>query len=169
MQIRAMASAMAVVCALHPIPNQGARHRRDLFSIALLIRPDEVLSCGSGLGRDRRMLRANRDHRGQGRSHMKCKLHWAESIGPASKACSTLVVCCCFYSWWRLPVERGSDVSSANAGRHGSARGAAARDQACGTCFAAIFKPNRLHVRVEQARTAIIFIVIVCHCAGAAG
>ena len=35
MQILAIATAIAVVCALHPIPNQGARHCGDLFSVAL--------------------------------------------------------------------------------------------------------------------------------------
>ena len=34
MQILAIATAIAVVCALHPIPNQGARHCGDLFSVA---------------------------------------------------------------------------------------------------------------------------------------
>ena len=35
MQILAIATAIAVVCALRPIPNQGARHCGDLFSVAL--------------------------------------------------------------------------------------------------------------------------------------
>ena len=35
MQILAIATAIAVVCALHPIPNQGARHCGDLFSVAV--------------------------------------------------------------------------------------------------------------------------------------
>ena len=45
MQILAIATAIAVVCALHPIPNQGARHCGDLFSVAFnhrerLLSPD---------------------------------------------------------------------------------------------------------------------------------
>ncbi len=35
MHILAIAAAIAAVCALQPIPNQGARHRGDLFSVAL--------------------------------------------------------------------------------------------------------------------------------------
>jgi hypothetical protein len=42
-----IAAAMAVVCASHPIPNQGARHRGDLFSVALA-RLDATLSCADG-------------------------------------------------------------------------------------------------------------------------
>ncbi|MGB4927532.1 MAG: hypothetical protein WBP25_13715, partial [Giesbergeria sp.] len=38
LQILAIAAAMAAVCALHPIPMHGARHRGDLFSIALGIK-----------------------------------------------------------------------------------------------------------------------------------
>jgi hypothetical protein len=35
LQILAIAWAMAVVCALQPIPNRGAGIRGDLFSVAL--------------------------------------------------------------------------------------------------------------------------------------
>jgi len=35
LQMLAIARAMAVLCALHPIPNQGMRHREDLPRIAL--------------------------------------------------------------------------------------------------------------------------------------
>jgi hypothetical protein len=33
-QILAIAAAMAAVCASHPIPRPGARHRGNLFSVA---------------------------------------------------------------------------------------------------------------------------------------
>jgi len=44
LQILAIAAAMAAVCALHSIPMHGARHRGDLFSIAL--RPNEFDETG---------------------------------------------------------------------------------------------------------------------------
>ncbi|WP_211331009.1 hypothetical protein, partial [Tibeticola sediminis] len=36
LQILAIASAMAAVCASHPIPPPGARHRGNLFSVAIV-------------------------------------------------------------------------------------------------------------------------------------
>ena len=38
MQILAIATAIAVVCALQPIPTQGPPHRGGLFSVALVVR-----------------------------------------------------------------------------------------------------------------------------------
>jgi hypothetical protein len=35
-QILAIASAMAAVCASHPIPQPGAHHRGNLFSVAIV-------------------------------------------------------------------------------------------------------------------------------------
>ena len=51
MQILAIATAIAVVCALHPIPNQGARHCGDLFSVALGEVGREVLHAADGVQR----------------------------------------------------------------------------------------------------------------------
>ena len=42
LQILAIATAIAVVCALHPIPNQGARPCGDLFSVALVSCPADT-------------------------------------------------------------------------------------------------------------------------------
>ena len=51
MQILAIAAAIAVVCALQPIPIQGAPHRADLFSVALMTSSFSNLSLAEPLAR----------------------------------------------------------------------------------------------------------------------
>jgi energy-converting hydrogenase Eha subunit H len=46
LQILAIAWAMAVVCALQPIPNRGAGIRGDLFSVALGVAPTGAAALG---------------------------------------------------------------------------------------------------------------------------